>query len=216
MKKITILALALCTALAGPAQASVISVAGVAATSPILSSGDAYLAAVDAALLAGPSLSTSVTSLDWISHGSLFGGNSNFAMKTTVNFGVASAGVWSFRAGVDFGLGGVMAIDGVVVDFKNNDMWWAGGYGSPSEYFAASTALSAGNHVLTIAGFENCCDGGQQVQFKQAGSNSFVSFASNDTLDAAAIPEPGSISLALMGAGLLGLSRRRKPAAGKA
>jgi hypothetical protein len=51
------------------------------------------------------------------------------------------------------------------------------------------------------------------VQFKQAGSNSFVSFvsfASNDTLDAAAIPEPGSVSMALMGIGLLGLSRRRK------
>jgi hypothetical protein len=210
MKKITLLALALCAAFGSAAQASIMSVQSVGATSPFLSSGEAYLAAVDAALLGGPSNAATVSSLDWISHGSLFGGSANFAMKTTVNFGVATAGTWSFRAGVDFGFGGAMAIDGVVVDFKNNDMWWENGYGVPSQHFAASTALSAGNHVLTIAGFEGCCDGGQQVQFKQAGSNNFVSFSSSDTLDAAAIPEPASISLALMGFGLLGLSRRRQ------
>ena len=178
-----------------------------------MASGDAYLAAVDAALLGGTYHAASVNSLDAISHGALFRSYAGFAMKTTVSFGVATAGDWLFRAGVDFGFGGAMLFDGVAVDFKGSDMWWEHNYNNPSPYFSATSALAAGNHVLTIVGFEGCCDGGQQVQFMRAGSNAFTSFSSADQLDAATIPEPASISLALLSAGLLGLSRRRKAGA---
>lgn len=213
MKKLSILALALGTAFSAASQASVIKVEGASASTPFLASGDAYLAAVDAALSGATYHWASVSSLDAISHGALFGSYAGFAMKTTVNFGVATAGSWMFRAGVDFGYGGAMLLDGVAVDFKGNDMWWEGNYNNASQYFSAASALGAGNHVLTIVGFEGCCDGGQQVQFMRAGSNAFTSFSSADQLDVAAIPEPASISLALLGAGLLGLSRRRKVAA---
>lgn len=218
MKKMTKLALALAAAaFCGAAQASVIQVEGANGTSPFLGSGAAYAAAVDAALL-GPSYhSAMVTSLDWISHSSLFGSNSNFAMKTTIDFTLDIAAKYYFRAGVDFGMGGAMLLDGVALDFKGSDMWYNYSYDNPSQFLAASKTLSAGNHVLTILGFEGCCDGGQQVQFKTGDTSVYTSFANDDGLSPVAdIPEPASISLALAGLGLLGLSRRRKAAARQA
>lgn len=93
---------------------------------------------------------------------------------------MSSAGTWSFRAG---------------------------NYGNPSQYFAATSALAAGNHVLTIMGFEGCCDGGQQVQFLAAGATACTSFAADDALaPVREVPEPASP----------GLTRRRKGAARKA
>ncbi len=210
MKKSMILACALAAASLGVANASVILVESASGTTPFLSSAAAYEAAVDAAL-AGPShVSASPASLNFISHASLFGGNSNFAMKTTVNFGVATAGTWSFRSGVDFGYGGAMFIDGNALDFKGSDMWWNNSYGTPSQFLAGSGVLSAGNHVLTVLGFEGCCDGGQQVQFMMP-AGSYTSFSNADGLNA--VPEPATLGLAFAGLGLVGLSRRRKGAA---
>jgi hypothetical protein len=214
MIKMTAIALAL-AATFGAAQASVIQVETATGSTPFLANAGAYQAAV-AAALAGPGyMAAAPASLDYISHQGLFGGNTNFAMKTTVNFGVATAGTWSFRAGVDFGMGGAMFLDGTAVDFKANDMWWAGSYGDASQFFASSGALAAGNHVLTVMGFEGCCDGGQQVQFmRSTGLAGFASFGADDGL--AAIPEPATLGLAFAGLGLLGLSRRRKGAARQA
>ena len=208
MKTLTVLACALAAASFGVAQASVVQVESASGTTPFLTSAADYQAAVDAALAGASYASANPASLDFISHGSLFGGNANFAMKTTVNFGVATAGDWSFRAGVDFGFGGAMFLDGIAMDFKGNDMWWNGNYNDPSQFLAAAGPLTAGNHVLTIMGFEGCCDGGQQVQFMMGSGTAFTSFSDADGLNA--IPEPATLGMALAGLGLVGLSRRRK------
>ncbi len=154
--------------------------------------------------------STSIASYDNVSNSGLFGSGSNIAFKSVINFGVsaADAGAWSFRSGVDFGKGGALFLDGVALDVKSNDMWWAGNYNNASQFLSGSSALSAGNHTLSIYGLEGCCDGGQQVQFK-AGNNNFVSFGAKDGL-ISAVPEPTTYAMLLIGLGLLGFTARRK------
>jgi hypothetical protein len=213
MMKLTSLACTLAATIS-MAQASVLQVEAAAGTTPFLASAADYRAAVDAALATPSYVSAMPASLDNFSHQALFGGNANFAMKTTVKFGVASAGAWSFRAGVDFGMGGAMFLDGAAVDFKASDMWWDGAYNNASQYFAASSALAAGNHVLTIVGFEGCCDGAQQVQFMRPSNSVFTSFGIDDGLaPLGEVPEPATLGLAGAALGLLGWSRRRKGAA---
>lgn len=208
MNKKSLLALALASVV-GAASASVIRVESASATSPILASANAYRDAVNAALLSGTYVSQMVASYNSLSHQSLFGGNSNYAFKATINFSAATAGVWDFRAGVDFGSGGALFLDGVAIDVQSNDMWWGGAYTNPSQYFSATSNLAAGNHVLTMYGFEGCCDGAQQFQYR-TGNQGFTSFASNDGLNV--VPEPASLALLLTGAGLVGFSGRRKQA----
>nr|WP_314633465.1 CCXG family PEP-CTERM protein [uncultured Janthinobacterium sp.] len=154
--------------------------------------------------------SATIASYDNVTNSSLFGSGSNIAFKSVINFGVsaADAGAWSFRSGVDFGRGGALFLDGVALDFKNNDLWWAGNYNNGSQFLSGSSALSAGNHTLSIYGLEGCCDGGQQVQFK-AGNNNFTSFGANDGL-ISAVPEPSTYAMLVVGLGLLGFAARRK------
>ena len=175
-------------------------------------SAAAYQAVVDAAV-ATPGAgygTTSIASYDNVTNGSLFGSGTNIAFKSVINFGVsaADAGAWSFRGGVDFGKGGALFLDGVALDFKSTDMWWAGNYNNNSQFLGGSSNLSAGNHTLSIFGLEGCCDGGQQVQFK-SGANNFTSFASTDGL-VSAVPEPSTYFMLLVGLGLLGFTARHK------
>lgn len=136
----------------------------------------------------------------------------DFAWKSTIDFGVtaAQAGNWDFRAGVDFDYGGALFIDGKAVDFKSNNMWWAGSYANASQILQASLDLSAGNHTLTIYGIEGCCDGAVQTQYKY-GNQQFASFAKADGLDRVSdVPEPATLASLTLGLGLIaGLRRRR-------
>ncbi|UUZ48910.1 hypothetical protein LP420_40860 [Massilia sp. B-10] len=66
-----------------------------ATTAPLASAND-YLAAVNAALLGASYATQFVSSYDAISHQGLFGGNTNFAFKSTIQFDVASAANFGF------------------------------------------------------------------------------------------------------------------------
>jgi len=216
MKNLSKFALSLIVAGAfAQAHASTITISTGYSEAGVQASAAAYQAVVNAAI-ATPGAgygSTSITSYDNVSNHSLFGSGSNIAFKSTINFGVSAtdAGLWSFRSGVDFGRGGAMFLDGVALDYKSNDMWWAGSYGSTSQFFAGSSTLAAGNHTLSIYGLEGCCDAGQQAQFKSA-TGSFTSFSSTDGL-VSAVPEPSTYAMLVIGLGLLGFTARRKQAA---
>lgn len=170
-------------------------------------SAAAYQATVDAAV----TKSAVVAVYENISNQTVFGGsNANTAFKSSVSFGVsaAQAGAWEIRSGVDFGNGGALFIDGVALDFKTNDMWWAGNYNDASQHFSVGLNLAAGNHTLNLYGLENCCDGTQQAQFK-FGNAGFTTFGSTDGL-IAAVPEPETYAMLLAGLGLIGFASRRR------
>ncbi|MFM2086097.1 MAG: hypothetical protein RLZZ237_966 [Pseudomonadota bacterium] len=174
-------------------------------------SAAAYQEVVDAAI-AAPGKgdgTTMISSYDNVKNSKVSGSGANVAFKSSINFGVsaAQAGIWNFRAGLDFAKGGAMFIDGVALDFKSGDMAWGGSYAHASQYLSASVTLSPGNHVLSIYGVEGCCDGSQQVQF-QYGKGNFTSFGASDGL-VSLVPEPSTYAMLLIGLGLLGFTARR-------
>ena len=134
-------------------------------------------------------------------------------LEGTITFYVTSATSYDFRAGVDFGGGGALFLDGNALDFKGSNMWWAGGYGDTSQFLAGGANLGVGAHTLQLYGFENCCSGNSQVQFSVNGGQSYTSFGTTDGLPA--VPEAQNFAMLLAGLGLVGtLARRRsnKPA----
>ncbi|MGK5056461.1 CCXG family PEP-CTERM protein [Janthinobacterium lividum] len=98
--------------------------------------------------------------------------------------------------------------DGVALDVKSSELWWAGNDNSSSLLLAGSSILSEGNHTLSIDGLENCCDGGQQVQFAADNSN-FASFSSADG-PVPDLSEPSSYAMLLTSLALLGFTARRR------
>ncbi|MFS2018997.1 CCXG family PEP-CTERM protein [Massilia sp. CT11-108] len=206
------LALALLASFAFNANASVITVQ-VATTSPAAqANAAAYKLAVDAAI-ANPAAykgSKSVAVYDNLAVKNYFGGISNYAFESTIDFGVtaAQAGTWNFRTGVDFGFGGALFVDGVALGYNTHDMWWANTYGAANGSLQGALNLAAGNHVLKIYGIEDCCDGAMQAQFKAANAAAYATFASTDQLNA--VPEPVSIATFGLGAGAIAFIRRRR------
>ncbi len=184
----------------------------------------AYKSLVDAAVATSTAGygTAIVESYDKIANRTLFSGgsNRNIAIKSTIDFYVSAenAGLWAFRAGVDFGHGGAIFVDGTAYDFKTNNMWWRGNYNKSSQYLSINSLnLTAGNHTLNIYGLEDCCDGHQQAQFSFGGGN-FKTFSSSDNLtplsaseNLASVPEPALFSMFLIGSGLIWfMARRRK------
>jgi hypothetical protein len=214
MKTIKFAALALAVAALGSANAAVITFQTGYSNAGVQTSADAYRSIVDAAVAASPYGSKVLTNYDIVSNQSLFGASAtNIAFKSTINFGLSSAGTYSFRAGVDFGNGGAVYLDGQAVDLKSTDMWWAHDYVNTNSVFTVnSQALAAGNHTLTIYGLEGCCDGGQQVQYSANGA-AFHSFNAS-TLQVAAVPEPETYAMLLGGLAMVGglstTARRRR------
>lgn len=96
----------------------------------------------------------------------------NIATFVEVFFEVAAgqAGVWEFRYGADFGLGGGLYVDDVALEEDwNNDLWWNNNWNTASEVLQGSINLGVGIHSLRILGFEDCCDGGLTAQFRRPG-----------------------------------------------
>jgi len=193
----------------GSAEAAVITFQTGYSNAGAQVSANAYRDIVDAAV-ANSSHSAVLSNYDIVSNQSLFGaGATNIAFKSTINFGVNAAGTYSFRAGVDFGNGGAVFLDGQAVDYKTTDMWWAHDYSNTSSVFSVSNkSLTTGNHTLTIYGLEGCCDGGQQVQFSANGA-AFQSFSAS-TLQMAPVPEPETYAMMLGGLGVMGAVARRR------
>ncbi|TFW19168.1 CCXG family PEP-CTERM protein [Duganella callida] len=206
-------AFAVAAATFASADAAVITIQTGYSSAGVQVSAAAYRDVVDAAVAASPYGSAVLTSYDIVSNQSLFGASpANIAFKSTINFGLQAAGSYAFRAGVDFGNGGAVFLDGQAVALNNsNDMWWAHDYVNTGGVFTInSQALSAGNHTLTVYGLENCCDGGQQVQFSANGA-AFQNFSANTLQLTAAVPEPETYAMLLGGLGVVaGAARRRR------
>ncbi|MXS84332.1 CCXG family PEP-CTERM protein [Nitrosomonas oligotropha] len=207
---------AISLALFGGANASSITIeTGFSTAGPQIDAA-AYQSIVDSAV-AIPSMGYGIATppiYDNISNHGLFAGGSttDIAFKSTVDFFVspANAGAWQIRAGVDFGHGGAIFVDGLAYDFKTNDMWWNGSYSDSSQYLSINTLnLATGYHTLNLYGLEGCCDGSQQAQFRIGGTGDFTTFSTNDSLSP--VPEPETYTMLLAGLGLMGfVAHRRK------
>ncbi|CDG83938.1 CCXG family PEP-CTERM protein [Janthinobacterium agaricidamnosum] len=219
MKRTTTLSLAFAmmgsaVLVSSAAQASTITIQTANSNAAAQNSAAAYRSVVDAALAspAGAATSKTVAIYDNIASQSLLGGSlSSIAFKSTVDFGVsaANAGLWTIRSGVDFSKGGAIFVDGVAYGYSSSDMYWAGAYNTPGQYFNIALNLAAGNHTLNIYGLEACCGGLQQAQFKAGSSASFTTFSNTDNL-VSPVPEPGIYAMLLIGMGLLAFSARRE------
>lgn len=214
-KVITGIVASVLAASVGSTHASTIEIATGNSTAGAQGSAASYQSVVEAAVAiasagyghASPSVFDHISN-----HGLFVGGSSaDIAFDFTVTFGVTAgqAGSWEFRVGTDFGNGGAVFLDGVALGFKSNDMWWAGSYSDPSQYFDYTASLAAGNHVLQIYGLEHCCDGDQQAQFRAPGAVRFTTFSASDGL-ATTVPEPATYALCGMSLLALGVARKRQ------
>jgi hypothetical protein len=211
MKTIKLAALAIALTTLGSASAASITFQTAYSSAGVQTTAENYRSVVDAAVANSAYGTTALTSYDIVSNQSLFGaGATNIAFKSTINFGLAADGNYAFRAGVDFGNGGAVFLDGQAVALNTSDMWWAHDYVNTNSVFMVNgQQLTAGNHTLTIYGLEGCCDGGQQVQYSANGA-AFQSFSANTLNSVAAVPEPETYGMLLGGLAVVGAVAQRR------
>ncbi len=145
---------------------------------------------------------------------SLAGGNNSYNhLQVAFDIGNAYAGQsLLFQLGLDAGYGGALYFDGVLIDTKNDDLWWGSNWGNTAELLTGNVAnLTVGAHTLDAYWAEGCCNGTQAGRISvNGGAWQALSLTNFDRL---AVPEPGS--LALFGLALAGVvgARRKKSAA---
>lgn len=206
MKKAVATLALLCAAAAASAQTTITISTGFSNAGPQLTPEE-YKFAVEAAV-ANPTAgygTRQVPVFDNISNHSLFGGpHQDIAYKMTVDFhvGATDAGYWQFRGGVDFGNGGVLMIDDIVIAFSSHDLSWDGSYDLPWEILEGGLELGEGMHQLVFYGLETCCDTSQQAQYR-IGDGTYTTFS------AMPVPEPASYAMLLAGLAAGALVRRR-------
>ncbi|MCU1483628.1 MAG: putative cell surface protein [Actinomycetia bacterium] len=104
------------------------------------------------------------------------GTSSSLAVHAEMHITINQATQWGFRFGPDAGFGGVLIIDGQMVDSTIGDGVGGGGFwdpnftGGPTHYFDGSVLLAAGPHTVELYTYENCCDGPWGAQYLKTGT----------------------------------------------
>ncbi|MEM9180011.1 MAG: CCXG family PEP-CTERM protein [Pseudomonadota bacterium] len=102
------------------------------------------------------------TSVSGLNNRALGGTNGNYGwcISAMVEVTAATAGLWSFRYGADFGHGGHLYVRETELEEQwNDDLWWANNFNNTAETLEGSISLSPGWHRYEALGFEGCCDG---------------------------------------------------------
>lgn len=111
------------------------------------------------------------------------GGSTNdyaWCISTMIEVTPATAGVWSFRYGADFGRGGHLKIGGTMLESEwDKDLWWGADYANTANTLEGSIALPAGFHRYEALGFEDCCDGSVGWE-AQAPGGAWLDFSSTN------------------------------------
>lgn len=99
-------------------------------------------------------------------HSSVFTQNGDFALSIQSQIIVPADALYEFRAGVDFGNGGELYIDGnSLEDDWDGELWWALNF-SNADVLTGSALLTAGSHTLNLLGYERCCDGAAEIEYR--------------------------------------------------
>lgn len=113
-------------------------------------------------------------------------GDYGWCVSAMVEVTPATAGLWEFRYGGDFGRGGHLYVKGVSLEEQwNDDLWWAGNFANTGETLEGAITLSEGWHRYEALGFEGCCDGPVGWQARAPGGAWLDFTSSNFTLRAA-------------------------------
>lgn len=114
------------------------------------------------------------SSVTGLNNQSLGGSNGNFGwcVSALVEVTSATAGLWEFRYGGDFGRGGHLYVAETELEAQwNDDLWWAGNFSNVNETLEGSISLAEGWHRYEALGFEGCCDGGVGFQAREPGGS---------------------------------------------
>jgi hypothetical protein len=79
---------------------------------------------------------------------------------------------WKFRVPTDFGLGGMVLVDGKVVRQNKGDIWGNG----KSTLLDFQVNLARGMHIIEVKGAESCCDGTTKWSFEVNNNGKWLSF----------------------------------------
>ncbi|GEM_PF-2822212 len=114
------------------------------------------------------------TSITGLNNQALGGSNGNFGwcVSAVLNVTPATAGLWEFRYGADFGRGGHLYVRGQALEEDwNSDLFWAFTYANPAQTLEGSITLPVGWHRYEALGFEGCCDGAVGFQARAPGGS---------------------------------------------
>lgn len=99
-------------------------------------------------------------------HSGVFTQNGDFALSITSQIQIPSDAQYEFRFGGDFGSGGELYIDDTTLEEGwTDDLWWATNYSNP-DVLQGSLLLTAGSYTLKALGYERCCDGRAELQYR--------------------------------------------------